>query len=491
MYGAGGILAAVALVAQPGAASNRPALLMLCGIAAASASLGGLALTLRDITERRRLEDELDRQAHHDPVTGLPNRRLFVHRVRQALLERGTDTCAVLFVDLDHFKDVNDTLGHAAGDDLLEAVAPRLATVLRADDTIARLGGDEFGVLLKAIGGPDEAAGVARRILETLQAPFRLPMASGSEVFVTASIGIAAAQPGQPVTVGELLRDADLAMNMAKADGRSGARLFQPAMHAHLLDRVELEADLRRAVERGELVLHYQPLVNIGSGTVVGVEALVRWNHPRRGLVPPLQFIPLAEDTGLIVRLGQWVLDAACTEGRGLAGSLHMSVNLSARQLQDPGIVHDVAGALSRSGLPPDRLVLEITESVVAGNLEVIQTTLGELRGLGVRIAIDDFGAGYSSLRYLKTLPVDILKIDRAFVNGLGRTPRDGALADAIVTLGHSLGLATVAEGIENQTQRDHMHRAGCDLGQGFLFAAPMPLAELQQFLSRPEAVAS
>ena len=488
LYGAGGILATAALVAQPAAAPSRPVLLMLCGIAAVSASLGGLALTLRDLTERRRLEEELDRQANHDPVTGLPNRRQFVHRVRQALLERGTDTCAVLFVDLDHFKDVNDTLGHAAGDDLLEAVAPRLATVLRADDTIARLGGDEFGVLLRAIGGPDEAAGVARRILDTLQAPFRLPMTSGSEVFVTASIGIAAAQPGQPVTVGELLRDADLAMNMAKADGRSGARLFQPAMHAHLLDRVELEADLRRAVERGELVLHYQPLVDIGSGSVVGVEALVRWNHPRRGLVPPLQFIPLAEDTGLIVQLGQWVLDAACTEGRGLAGSLQVSVNLSARQLTDPGIVHHVAGALSRSGLSPERLVLEITESVVAVNLEA---TLGELRSLGVRIAIDDFGAGYSSLQYLKTLPVDILKIDRAFVNGLGRTPRDGALADAIVTLGHSLGLATVAEGIENQTQRDHMRRAGCDLGQGFLFAAPMPLAELREFLARPEAVAS
>jgi EAL domain-containing protein (putative c-di-GMP-specific phosphodiesterase class I) len=282
-------------------------------------------------------------------------------------------------------------------------------------------------------------------------------------------------------------------------------------MHAHLLDRVELEADLRRAVERGELVLHYQPLVDMDSGSVVGVEALVRWNHPRRGLVPPLHFIPLAEDTGLIVRLGQWVLDAACTEGRGLTappgrgrpgadgpggrtgqtGSLHVSVNLSARQLTDPDIVHHVAGALSRSGLPPERLVLEITESVVAGNIEATQITLGELRRLGVRIAIDDFGAGYSSLRYLKALPVDILKIDRAFVNGLGRTPRDGALADAIVMLGHSLGLATVAEGIENQTQRDHLHRAGCDLGQGYLFAAPMPLAELRQFLSRPEAVAS
>jgi EAL domain-containing protein (putative c-di-GMP-specific phosphodiesterase class I) len=325
-------------------------------------------------------------------------------------------------------------------------------------------------------------------------------------VHVTASIGIAATQPGSAKTVEELLRDADLAMNMAKDEGRSRSRLFQPAMHAHLLDRVELEADLRRAVERGELVLHYQPLVDIDSGGVVGVEALVRWNHPRRGLVPPLQFIPLAEESGLIVGLGKWILDTACAEGReltairspmtspdslalgGLGGPLHVSVNLSARQLQDPELVGHVADALSRSGLPPARLVLEITETVLAGNLEATRTVLEELRHLGVRIAIDDFGSGYSSLRYLKTLPVDILKIDRAFVSGLGRTAKDGALADAIVTLGHSLGLATVAEGIESEAQLDHLHRAGCDIGQGYLFGAPMPLIELRRFLSRPKS---
>ena len=467
------------------------------------AALEGVVVTLRDVSERKRLEHALAHQAHHDPVTGLPNRTLFADRVRQALLRRRANVCAVLIVDLDHFKDVNDTLGHAAGDHLLEAVAPLLATVLRGNDTVARLGGDEFGVLLRGISDPAEATIVAGRMLDALRAPFDV---AGTEVHVTASIGIATTQPGSATTVEELLRDADLAMNMAKHEGRSRSRLFQPAMHAHLLDRVELESDLRRAVERGELVLHYQPLIDIGSGGVVGVEALVRWNHPRRGLVPPLQFIPLAEDTGLIVGLGQWILGAACAEGRELAavsspmdlsgspaapGALHVSVNLSARQLQDPELVGHVAEALSRSGLPPERLVLEITETVLADNLEAIRTILEELRHLGVRIAIDDFGSGYSSLRYLKTLPVDILKIDRAFVNGLGRTAKDGALADAIVTLGHSLGLATVAEGIESEAQLDHLHRAGCDLGQGFLFAAPMPLVELRDFLSRPEPVAS
>jgi diguanylate cyclase (GGDEF)-like protein/PAS domain S-box-containing protein len=453
-------------------------------------SLQGIVLSLRDVTERKHLEDKLAHQANHDPITGLPNRTLFAERVRQALFQPGAGLCAALFVDLDHFKDVNDTLGHAAGDRLLETVSARLATVIRGVDTVARLGGDEFAVLLGDISDPSEATLVADRILDALRAPFEV---DHTEVHVTASIGIATAQPGS-TSVDELLRDADLAMNMAKNEGRSRSRLFQPAMHAHLLDRVELEADLRRAVDRGELVLHYQPLVAIGTGGVVGVEALVRWNHPRRGLVPPLQFIPLAEESDLIIRLGRWVLDAACAEGHELTRSasdleLHVSVNLSARQLADPGLVEHVSEALARSGLAPERLVLEITESVLAGNLEATRSTLEELRALGVRIAIDDFGSGYSSLRYLKTLPVDILKIDQAFVSGLGRTPRDGALAEAIVTLGHSLGLSTVAEGIESEAQRDHLHRAGCDLGQGFLFAAPMPMVELIRFLAGAQAV--
>jgi diguanylate cyclase (GGDEF)-like protein/PAS domain S-box-containing protein len=450
------------------------------------ASLQGIVITIRDVTERKRLEDELAHQANHDLLTGLPNRVLFADRVRQELSGRGTDLCAALFIDLDHFKDVNDALGHAAGDALLEAVAARFDDVLRAGDIVARLGGDEFGVLLRGIADPSEGVVVAGRILDALLAPFQV---AASEVHVTASIGIAVAQPGGSAGVDELLRDADLAMNMAKNDGRSRSRLFQADMHTHLLDRVELEADLRRAMERDELVLHYQPLVDIESTRVIGVEALIRWNHPKRGLVPPLQFIPLAEETGLIVRVGRWVLDAACNEGASLAPAgepIHISVNLSARQLLDPILVDNVRSALARSGLPPERLVLEITESVVAGNLDVTRTVLEELRSMGVRIAIDDFGSGYSSLRYLKTLPVDILKIDRAFVKGLGLTPKDGALTDAIVMLGHSLGLTTVAEGIESEAQLDHLRRAGCDVGQGFLFAAPMPLPELREFLAHP-----
>ena len=454
-------------------------------------AVGGIVLTMRDVSERRRLQDQLAHQAHHDPLTGLPNRALFAQQVRHALARGGTGLCAVLFADLDNFKHVNDSLGHTAGDRLLEAASHRLGLVLRAADTVARLGGDEFGVLLAGVAGPEEAMVVADRIIDALQAPFPI---GESEVFVTASVGVAASPAGAGAD--ELLRDADLAMNMAKTDGRARALLFQPAMHTHLLERVELEGDLRRAVDRGELVLHYQPLVDIETSAVVGVEALVRWNHPRRGLVPPMQFIPLAEETGMIVPIGRWILEHACEGGAQLTGHdstrppLHVSVNLSARQLLDPGLVGHVRSALHRSSLAPDRLVLEITESVVAGNLDVIQSALEELRALGVRIAIDDFGSGYSSLRYLKTLPVDILKIDRAFVTGLGRAAKDDALADAIVTLGHSLGLATVAEGIESAVQLHHLHRAGCDLGQGFLFAAPMPLADLHQFLARPRTVA-
>jgi diguanylate cyclase (GGDEF)-like protein/PAS domain S-box-containing protein len=452
-------------------------------------SITGVVVTIRDVTERKRLQDELLHQANHDRLTGLPNRNQFTDRVREALARRSTGLCAVLFVDLDHFKDVNDSLGHAAGDDLLEAAAARLEGALRTGDTVARLGGDEFGVLLRGIADPSEAAPVADRILDVLQAPFEV---GGSEVYVTASIGIAVAQAGGPTVAGELLRDADLAMNMAKDEGRSRSRVFQAAMHAHLLERVELEADLRRAIDRDELVLHYQPVVDIEAGRVTGVEALVRWHHPRRGLVPPMQFIPLAEESDLIVRIGRWVLDTACDQGvhlRAPTGEpVHVGINLSARQLLDPRLVGDVRAALARSGLPASDLVLEITESVVAGNIEATRTVLDELRALGVRIAIDDFGSGYSSLRYLKTLPIDILKIDRAFVKGLGVTERDGALADAIVMLGHSLGLTTVAEGIETEMQLDHLHRAGCELGQGYLFAPPMPLGALTDFLRRPLA---
>jgi diguanylate cyclase (GGDEF)-like protein/PAS domain S-box-containing protein len=443
-----------------------------------------------DVTERKVLEEQLAYQAFHDPLTGLANRVLFRDRVEHALSRAGRsgavrEHVAVLFLDLDDFKSVNDTLGHAEGDRLLEAVAARLLRATRGCDTVARLGGDEFAVLLEDMAGPDDALTVAERIVAALRAPVGV---TGKDVLVSASIGIAHARPDD--STGELLRNADVAMYQAKEGGKGCARVFEPAMHAAIVERLTLAADLRHAVDRGELRLLYQPIVELESGRLTGVEALVRWQHPDRGLVAPAVFIPLAEEVGMIVPVGRWVLVEACRQLRsfdGLVspgagpdrGGLTMSINLSGLQLQDPELVAHVAGALAEAGVAPARVVLEITESVLMRHAEETIATLHALKALGVRLAIDDFGTGYSSLSYLQRFPVDVLKIDKAFVDGVARGGSDAALARAIIALGDSLGLRTVAEGIEHPEQWAQLAALGCGHGQGYLFARPLTAAAL------------
>jgi len=450
----------------------------------------GIVLNTRDISERKAFEEQLARQAFHDSVTNLANRALFRDRVEHALERQRRDDkpLAVLFMDLDDFKTINDSLGHAAGDRLLAEVGERLRNCLRAADTVARLGGDEFGVLLEDPGQGVEAAEVAARILQTLEAPFHL---ENKEVFVRASIGIATADPDRagPEGADELLRNADVAMYMAKEGGKGRYQVFEPAMHDVALRRLELKADLQRALENREFVLHYQPVIELQSGRITGVEALVRWMHPRRGLVPPLDFIPLAEETGLIVPIGTWVLVEACRQGRWLQEHyptdppLHMAVNLSARQIQRPEIVAEVSQALMDSGLAASSLILEITESVMMRDMELSMRRLSELKELGVQLAVDDFGTGYSSLNYIQQFPVDILKVDKSFVDAMNSDARKSALTATILKLAEDLDLRPVAEGIERADQLERLLELQCDLGQGFYFAKPLPTDGLEALL--------
>ncbi|HEU4628594.1 MAG TPA: EAL domain-containing protein [Gemmatimonadaceae bacterium] len=431
------------------------------------------------------LEQRIVYQALHDSLTGLANRALFRQRVEHAAARaaRG-DRIAVLFLDLDNFKAVNDSLGHAEGDRLLEAVAARLLQATRGCDTVARLGGDEFGVLLEGLVREADALVVVDRISSALRRPVRL---QGREVMVSASIGVAHVEVGQDVE--QVLRNADLAMYRAKAAGRGGHQVFEPGMHAAVLQRLELEADLRRAVERGELQLVYQPIVELDGGRTTGVEALVRWQHPSRGLVAPPAFIPLAEETGLIVPIGRWVLAEACRQARRWQldapdnRTLTLSVNISGRQLLDPALTGDVATALADSGLDPALLTLEITESVLMQDTEATLATLHQLKTLGVRLAIDDFGTGYSSLSYLQRFPIDVLKIDKAFIDGVARGGSDAVLARTIVTLAGMLQLTTVAEGVEHAEQHSHLLALGCARGQGYLFARPLAADDVSRFL--------
>jgi diguanylate cyclase (GGDEF)-like protein len=427
----------------------------------------------------------LNEEGFRDPLTGLANRALFYDRVEHALArsQRHQQPIVVLFLDLDEFKTINDSLGHGAGDQLLVAVAERLRTCLRDADTAARLGGDEFAILLEEIeeAGP---ALVAQRVLDTLQAPFVL---SGREVFVNASIGIAVGSVQQDAN--ELLRDADAAMYVAKTNGKGRFETFAPAMHDAVMERLTLQVELQRAVEQQEFTIQYQPIVELDSGRITGVEALVRWQHPVRGEMPPVQFIPLAEQTGLIVPIGRWVLQQACQQARRwhiqhpTTPPLGVSVNLSARQLQQPGLVSDVAAALAGSGLDPASLTLEITESVQVHDTEATITVLSNLKTLGVRLAIDDFGTGYSSLSYLQRFPVDILKIDKSFIDGVANGAEASTVARAITKLGHSLGLETVAEGIEEPEQRTAIAAMGCHQGQGYHFARPLDADAITQLL--------
>jgi len=433
----------------------------------------------REIAERRELEEQLTHQAFHDPLTGLPNRALFFDRLELALerARRRDVEVAVLFMDLDDFKVINDSLGHEVGDQVLLAVVERLENCMLAEETLARFGGDEFTVLLEDVSGPSDAARVAERIGGALRAPFVL---RGRERFVTTSVGISFGGRGGE-RPGDLLRNADLAMYQAKARGRNRHAVFEPVMGERALQRLELEGALRRALERKEFRLHYQPKVSLESGEIVAMEALIRWEHPAQGLVFPAQFVPVAEEIDLIAPIGRWVLKEACRQARrwhtrfpGMP-PLKVCVNLSAKQFQHCALLEDIGAALRETGLDPSALDLEITESVVMEDAPATIATLRDLKGLGVNLAIDDFGMGYSSLSYLKRFPVDFLKVDRSLIQGIGEGPKDEAILSALVTLAHSMGTRTIAEGVETKEQLARLREAGYDFGQGYYFARPLP----------------
>ncbi|HYJ74886.1 MAG TPA: EAL domain-containing protein [Kineosporiaceae bacterium] len=442
----------------------------------------GAVVALHDVTDRRRAEEQLARQALSDPLTDLPNRLLLRDRLDRALsaAARGHSLPALLFIDLDGFKTVNDSAGHDAGDEVLVAVADRLVGALAPGDTLARLGGDEFAILLEETD-PQTAVAVAQRLLPLVAEPLAV---RGQDMVVSASVGVAVPERGTPVTSGDLLRNADLAMYAAKETGKGQVRVYDPSMHASVVARTSLERGLRRALDEGEFLLHYQPVVSFETGRVAGVEALVRWQSPDRGLVPPLEFIPLAESSGLIVPIGAWVLNEACRQlavwdadpASGLAG-LRVAVNVSPRQLQAPGLLEEVRDVLARTGIAPQRLTIEITESALgegAPTLRLVQT----LKELGVRLSLDDFGTGYSSLARLRHFPVHTVKIDRSFVQEI-ELDGEAPLVTATIALAGALGLSTVAEGVETLEQEVFLRHHGCEAAQGYRYSKPVPAQEL------------
>lgn len=451
---------------------------------------GGLdfiASIARDMSEQKGLEALLQYQADHDQLTGLPNRHPLVSHLSAVLreVERVDAAVAVLFCDIDRFKVLNDSLGHHAGDQVLVAMAKRLRRAIRPHDRIGRFGGDEFVVICNTIGGADEAVQVAERIRREIGGRFSI---GDEEVYVTVSIGVAVADDCQ--SPDELLRDADAAMYEAKAGGRDRVEVFNLAVRDRVVERLGIEQALRRALDRDELRLHYQPLVDLPGGRIRGVEALVRWEHPERGLLPPAQFLSVAEETGLIVDVGRWVLTEACQLARHhlrdpeTGERLPMFVNLSARQLVDVNLVPMVEEVIDLTGVEPQVVHFEITEDALMADADTTTSTLRQLRRLGVRLALDDFGTGHSSLAYLKQFPVEVLKIDRTFVEGLGRDRGDSALTAAIVNVARLFGLSTVAEGVERLDQATELHELGCDLAQGFHFARPMSAEHLRGLLT-------
>jgi diguanylate cyclase (GGDEF)-like protein/PAS domain S-box-containing protein len=457
----------------------------------ADPSVRGIVLNSRDISERKELEDQLVHEAFHDALTKLANRALFKDRLEVALRRR--EDVAILFLDLDGFKEVNDSLGHAAGDVLLMQVAMRLGEAVRDGDTVARFGGDEFAVLIDAVDTPEDADDLAMRIVAALDEQFVI---ENQEIHVQGSIGIALTGPDAR-DADQLMRNADLAMYRAKGAGSGQFARYDPQMHSGLVERLQLAADLRRALENGgELEMHYQPTIELRTGTIVGFEALVRWRHPVRGLISPIDFIPLAESTGLIRPLGRWVLAESCRQAVEWSMDepdrpMTMAVNVSGRQFDQPDLPAIVAEVLATTGLPAQRLCLEMTESVLMTDTEENLAVLLSLKDIGVGLAIDDFGTGYSSLAYLRRFPVDTLKIDRSFVERLSGATPDAALARTIVQLGQSLGMATVAEGIEQYAQFLALRRMGCDLAQGYYFSRPLPAAEAGLLLKDKAALAA
>jgi diguanylate cyclase (GGDEF)-like protein/PAS domain S-box-containing protein len=458
-----------------------------------------MAGSLTDVTDRRLAEEKLLKQALSDELTGLPNRALFMDRLQKAIARsrrRAGYSFAVLFLDLDRFKIVNDSLGHLVGDEMLQEVARRLESCLRPGDTVARMGGDEFTMLIEDAGEVSTAIAVAQRVQDALRQPLQL---GGHDYASTASIGIALASSSTDeegrVTpryeeAQELLRDADTAMYRAKAQGRARHAVFDAEMHTLAVAQMRLETQLRGALERGDLQVYYQPIVDLASGQITGFEALVRWIDPERGVVPPSEFVPFAEETGLIVALDQWVLDEACRQAcswrQQLGRDISISVNLSGRQFSQPGVVKAVQDVLVETGLPPSLLRLEITEGVVMQNASSSARTLGELKGLGLLLAIDDFGTGYSSLSYLHQFPLDVLKIDRSFVQRIRESGEGGEIVETVLQLARNLGMKVVAEGIEAPEHLRHLRRIGCDFGQGYLFSKPVTAQAALDLLQAP-----
>ena len=451
-----------------------------------------MANVISSAVDRNLVEAEVRHRALHDPLTGLPNRALALDRLEGALARRRRDgrAVAVLLADLDQFKLVNDSLGHAAGDDLLIALAPRLHDAVRPSDTVARLGGDEFLVVCEQLDGAHEAIRVAERVAQAINQPIVL---SAGEHFITASIGIAVAESADALPE-DLLRDADAAMYRAKERGRGRYELFDDVLRKRVLLRLRTENELRRALEHGELRVVYQPVVELATGSLTAVEALVRWQHPQRGLLDPVDFIPVAEDSGLIGALGDWVLTTACRDGATWqdrfprAEPLLVCVNASARQLANAAFPARVADAMSRYGLAPGSLALEITESVLMEEAHAPVTVLASLREYGLRLMLDDFGTGYSSLAYLKRFPLDVLKIDRSFIAGLGRDEEDSAIVAAIIQMARTLGLTVVAEGVERPEQLERLRELDCDRVQGRLIAEPMPAADVERLMASATA---
>jgi diguanylate cyclase (GGDEF)-like protein/PAS domain S-box-containing protein len=457
-------------------------------------TIRGIVLNTRDVSERTLLEAELTHQAYHDPLTGLVNRGRFRSLVDEALRRAGPDrtNVAVLYLDLDGFKNVNDSFGHSDGDQMLVETGHRLRNATRGGDTVARLGGDEFAILLDHVKTDADAIIIADRVTNAMRRPFKL---RGGEIVAGASIGIA--RGDATADADDLLRNADVAMYVGKRGQKGQYMVFQPEMYAAVRDRLTLETELRRDIERGNLTLAFQPIIDLGSDCVAGVEALVRWPHPERGLLPPNEFIPLAEATGLIVPLGRWVLREACRLGASwrmmLAdnATFTVAVNISGYQLQNPELTDDIVAALERSGLPPSFLMLEITESTVARDGDAARDRLRTLKSLGVQLAIDDFGMGYSSLSSLERFPIDVLKIDKAFVGHVGADGSRRSLARMIVALGDALSLRTIAEGVERPEQIAALSSMGCSYEQGFYYSRPVSPAEITQMIQRGRFVAS